>query len=170
MFKYLTMNQSMIFKTVNNIFIIIPSFSLLISILFLSQTQCFYIFPNFAIIIIYYWTIYRPDLINVILIFFLGLIQDISTGLPIGFYSFEFLILYIITIKQRPFLVSKAFFTNWICFIPIALLIYLLEWVILQTIINKHIEIMPVFFSMLLTITIYPIITRILQSLHKILY
>ena len=51
------------------------------------------IVPSLAIIAIYYWVIYRPDLMPGWAVFLLGLIQDLLGGGPVGVHALVFLLL-----------------------------------------------------------------------------
>jgi rod shape-determining protein MreD len=47
--------------------------------------------PTLALIAVYHWAIYRPNLLPLTAVFALGLLQDILSGAPLGVYALVFL-------------------------------------------------------------------------------
>ena len=50
----------------------------------LGSFHTFEIFPMLNIIVIFYWTVYRPDLVPPVVLFLIGLIDDVVMGTPLG--------------------------------------------------------------------------------------
>ena len=76
----------------------------------------FEIFPMLNIIAIFYWTIYRPDLVPPVVLFLIGLIDDVVMGTPLGLMASVFLFAYGITLAQRQFFIRKPFYVTWLGF------------------------------------------------------
>ena len=72
--------------------------------------------PVLTLIAVYHWTIYRPDLMPSYAVFFIGIMQDLLTGLPLGVNALVFLSVYGIVLWQRRFFVGKSFFITWLGF------------------------------------------------------
>ena len=60
---------------------------LLVGVVPLHVTAFQAIAPSLPLIAVFYWTLYRPDLMPAVAVFAIGLLQDILFGLPIGFLS-----------------------------------------------------------------------------------
>ena len=60
--------------------------------------------PSFMAIAVYFWTLYRPDLMPRSAVFFIGLLQDLLTGGMLGASAIVLLALAVATSSQRRFL------------------------------------------------------------------
>ncbi len=72
--------------------------------------------PSFALMAVYYWGLYRPDLMPPIAVFLVGLFQDLMSGGPLGLWSLVYLAVYGVVVSQRLFFIGKAFLAIWIGF------------------------------------------------------
>lgn len=117
--------------------------------------------PVFALIAIYHWPVYRPNLLSLLPVFFLGFIQDLLLGTPIGLYILVFLTVYGIVFFQRRFFIGRPFIIYWIGFAVIAALAsiesYLLASAWHLTLLNFDI----IAFQYCLLLGLFPIITWI---------
>jgi rod shape-determining protein MreD len=71
------------------------------------------IVPMLPMIGIFYWSLYRPDLLVPSVAFFCGLINDIVMGAPVGVSSLVFLAIQWMTSAQRRFFNGKSFLVVW---------------------------------------------------------
>ena len=78
--------------------------------------------PTLALVAIYHWAIYRPNLLPTIAVFALGLLQDLLLGTPVGLYILVFLTVYGIVYSQRRFFVKKSFTIYWFGYAVISML------------------------------------------------
>ena len=58
----------------------------------LGSFHTFEIFPMLNIIVIFYWTVYRPDLVPPFVLFLIGLIDDVVMGTPLGLMASVFVL------------------------------------------------------------------------------
>ena len=72
--------------------------------------------PPLALIAVYHWAIYRPNLLPLTAVFVIGLLQDILSGAPLGVYVLVFLTAYGAVLSQRRFLAGKSFLIYWMGF------------------------------------------------------
>ena len=72
--------------------------------------------PTLALIAVYHWAIYRPNLLPLTAVFVIGLLQDILSGAPLGVYVLVFLTAYGAVLSQRRFLAGKSFLIYWLGF------------------------------------------------------
>jgi len=78
--------------------------------------------PILALISVYHWAIYRPNLLPIFAVFILGLLQDLLLGTPVGLYVLVFLTVYGVVLSQRRFFVGKSFIFFWFGFAVISML------------------------------------------------
>ena len=72
---------------------------------------------NIQLIIIYYWTIKRPDLLGNGHIFFAGLINDVVIGFPLGLSSITYLILSFVATYVKNMTVNTSITSDWFTFL-----------------------------------------------------
>ncbi len=76
--------------------------------------------PLLALIAVYHWSVWRPDLLPPYLVFPIGLLHDALSGAPIGTAALVFLAVHGVVVSQRRFLVGKPFAVAWLGFAVIA--------------------------------------------------
>lgn len=123
--------------------------------------------PTLTLIAIYYWTIYRPDLLNGFFILLLGLLQDLLIGSPPGVTSFVLLISYLVVVSQRKFFHGKSFGVVWWGFMLVALGATLLAWLTHVILSNQFIDATGAMIGLVLTILLYPLLAALLSQAHR---
>ena len=73
--------------------------------------------PSFMVMAVYFWTLYRPDLMPPAAVFAIGLLQDLLTGGILGINVIVLLALSAATGSQRRFLGVALFVTVWAGFV-----------------------------------------------------
>lgn len=125
---------------------------------------------NVGLIAVFYWAIYRPDLMPVIAAFCLGLWQDILVGSPVGLYALILMLANWAIVSQRTFFQGKSFGVIWFCFALVTLAASLLSWVIVCGLNTTLIDPMPGLFQAVLTIGAFPFLAWLLaRAQHAIL-
>ncbi|HLZ66801.1 MAG TPA: rod shape-determining protein MreD [Aliidongia sp.] len=84
--------------------------------------------PNFVLMSIYYWTIYRPDHLPYLVVFLIGLLVDLLTFGPPGATPFALLIVRATVLSQRKFFVGKNFPILWWGFALATVAVTVLMW------------------------------------------
>ncbi len=69
--------------------------------------------PILALIAVYYWPIFRPDLMPSLAVFGAGLFQDILFDTPLGAFALIFLLVRMFIVSQRRFFVDNSFVAMW---------------------------------------------------------
>ena len=86
---------------------------------------------NIQLIIIYFWSLKRPEVIGNGNIFFAGLINDTVMGIPLGLSSLSYLIVSLVATYIKNMTVNTSITTDWftfliaICFSNLTVLILL---------------------------------------------
>jgi len=114
--------------------------------------------PVLALMAIYHWAVYRPNLLPLIAVFALGLMQDILTGTPLGIYVLVFLSVYGVVLFQRRFIAGKSFFIYWFGFAIVALGAAVESWVLASIWNFALMDIRAVFFQYLVSLGVCPLI------------
>jgi rod shape-determining protein MreD len=122
--------------------------------------------PNFALMAVFYWSIYRPDLLPAAVAFAIGLIQDAMMGTPVGLNAVVLLGVQGIVVTQRRFFQDKAFAVIWSAFAFVAFGAGIVSWLLAVLFGGGLIGPWPAFFSASLTFALYPIVGWVLARIH----
>lgn len=112
--------------------------------------------PLLILMCVYYWTIYRPQLLPPVVIFLFGLLHDLMTNGPIGLMALVLLLVYWLVDAQRRVFLGSSFVVGWWGFGLVAVgaetLIYLLASFYYDSFLNLP----PFALQLALTIAVYP--------------
>jgi len=150
----------------NNLPIIILLLSVLNEIDF-NYVGSKYLSFNFPFILIFYWSLTKPDSLGYGFIFIAGLINDVVLGLPIGISSLSYLLVcgfatYLKNITLRPSLVK-----DWIFFLFTILVINSLIYILLILFFSFEFELIERSINLLITFFLYVIFAHIFQLYQK---
>lgn len=122
--------------------------------------------PMLAFASIYYWTLYRPDMMPAPLVFVLGLLYDVLTGAPVGTHVAMLSLAHAILSRQRRFLIDKSFILNWVGFAVVAVGGCILIWLLTSIFHAALVDPWGLLFQTLMTIVAYPLVFRLLLHCH----
>lgn len=122
--------------------------------------------PNLALIAVFYWTIYRPDLLPGAAVLLLGLWQDILVGAPLGLNAIALLLVHGAIVTQRTFFQGKSFLVIWWAFGLTASLAALAFWLLTMGYHGMVIDPMPLVFQLALTTAVFPFLTWLFARVH----
>lgn len=125
--------------------------------------------PLFNIMMVYYWTIYRPSLFPVWFIFLLGLMQDALYGVPLGVHSFLNLVTWMIIVKNRRYFSKESFLEIWLNFCMVSLLIAVLNWIMFCLLESNLLAPTNAILQWLLSAVLYACIHYILNLVYSML-
>jgi len=112
--------------------------------------------PALPLMVIYYWSIYQPDLISHILVFSIGLLVDTFSGTPIGVYALMFLVVQGVVVANRHFLLGKSFWVLWLGFLLVAPSALILAWLIISALAGSLVAPLAMLFQLLATVAVFP--------------
>lgn len=119
---------------------------------------------------IYYWAIYRPTLIPAWLVFSAGILVDFIVYYPVvGINALVFVIVHWIVSNQRRYLMGQAFLMTWIGFVIVSSLAGMTQWFIFGLMNDGWPQLRPLWFSVLMGIALFPLVSMLLHITHKIL-
>jgi rod shape-determining protein MreD len=84
--------------------------------------------PSIALMGIFFWTVYRPDLMGPLAAFTLGLVQDAISGAPLGMNASIALLTYATVLSQRQLFLAHSFPVLWWGYGMIAIGAGLIAW------------------------------------------
>ena len=132
----------------------------------LGIPQLGFVVPPLALIAVYYWGIYRPDLLPAIAAFAIGLFHDVLSGGALGLYASIFLVVRAVMASQRRFFLGKPFYVEWWAFMVVGAAAFLTQWVLASLYVGAFVKPGPLAIQALLTITLYPVLTGLMIRLR----
>ena len=123
--------------------------------------------PNLGLIAVFYWTIYRPDLMPAIAVLPLGLWQDLMNAGPIGLNALTLLIVYGVILFQRVFFRGKTFLIVWWAFGLMAAFASLVFWLAVMAWHLRYVDPAPLAFQFALTLAVFPFLYWVLSQIQR---
>ena len=110
---------------------------------------------NFPFILIFYWSLKRPENLGYGLVFLVGIINDIVVGLPIGLSSIDYLLVcgfaaYLSNMTLRPHIVN-----DWIFFLLTLAIVNSSHYSILSIFFSIHLNYIDLIFNTVFTFIFY---------------
>jgi len=127
------------------------------------------LFPFLSLVGVYYWSIFKPRLMPVSVVFLLGLLQDILSGGPIGMMALLFILVRLFVIRQGRRFLEREFLFNWLVFIMVSPAFGLATWAIASLYLKESQNIWNIFGQSILTIVIFPLVTSALGWVRYLL-
>lgn len=115
--------------------------------------------PMLPLMGVYYWAIYRPDLLPAWLAFVIGLLYDIVAGTPLGVNALVLLLVQGTAASQRKFFLGKSFAVTWWAFGLLTAGAIGMAWLLLSFLKGRPLDIAPVVFEYLMTLALFPLLT-----------
>lgn len=123
----------------------------------------------FIMMMLYYWSIYRPTLIPPFIVFCIGICFDLLSGWPVGLSPFIFLLLRHVISSQRLFLTGQPFMVVWIGFMMAVVAALSLQWLLFGLTQLQWSGLDPVVLTSFVGILLFPIVSLVLNISHKAL-
>jgi len=124
------------------------------------------IVPALPMIGIYYWSVYRPDLMVPSVAFATGLINDMVLGTPIGISSLAFLVIQGMTASQTRFFNGKSFLVIWSGFALLAAGALLIQLVLSAVLFGRTPVASALLIEYVLTVCLYPVVSWLFSRLQ----
>ena len=123
--------------------------------------------PAFTLMAVYYWTLYRPDLLPALSLFIIGVIQDLlSGGLP-GATAIVLLLVRAILSSHRHYLVDRPFPFIWAGFTLLTGGAMLFLWALHSLLAGNVLELREPILRAALTISIFPVASLLLGRTQR---
>lgn len=125
------------------------------------------IVPMLPLTAVYYWGLYRSDLLPAIAVFLIGLLQDLLSGAPVGLNAGVLLLVYGTVVSQRRYLLHESFSIAWASFMVVAAGASILQWAVLSVLDWSMRGPGPAVFQYFLTIALYPCFAWVYAQIQK---
>jgi len=125
--------------------------------------------PLFVLAAVYYWTIYRPELLPPIVVFLGGIVLDMLTGTPLGVSSLLLLLARTVVETQRRFFVNRLFPFVWGGFALLAAAAIAFLWLIGSLLDGVLLDMRAAALQWVLTVASFPAIGYLLMRLQRAL-
>lgn len=125
------------------------------------------VMPLLALIGVYHWTAYRPDLMPAPAVFAIGLFQDTVGGGPLGLYAAVFLLVHVGIVSQARFFVGRGFVVLWFGFAVMTAGTSLIAWVATMLFNTALLDPRALVYQYLLTLGVYPVLTLLFLRWHS---
>lgn len=142
---------------------------ILLNMISFSHLSISYLRPDFFLMALYYWTVFRPSFLPPYLVFILGILIDVLTGFPIGVHAFIFVLLQWIITSRRLFLTGQTFPIFWLGFTLTSFAAAYFKWAILTFTYKHMLPIGDILISATVGAFLFPLIAVLLINLHKLL-
>ncbi|GAB4168213.1 MAG: rod shape-determining protein MreD [Thalassobaculales bacterium] len=123
--------------------------------------------PSLALAAVFYWSIYRPDLMPSIAVFALGAIQDTLTGTPLGVGALIFVLTHGLAVSQRRAFVGKPFFIAWIGFAIVCFGALIASTILCSLLKGAPMLTLAAPMQALLTLALFPGIAGLMIGAHR---
>ena len=125
------------------------------------------VLPSLALIAVFYWSIYRPDLMPVWAVFLIGIFEDLLGGGPIGIGTISLLLVHGIVRSQPRFFASASFMVMWFLFALAAAGAIATVWLLTCLYYGVAVHPRPALFQFFLTVAIYPCLAWIFAQAQR---
>jgi rod shape-determining protein MreD len=123
--------------------------------------------PFSTLCVVYFWSLYRPDLFNALAAFSTGIIYDALAGLPLGLTALMLLLVRQLVVVQQRFFLARSFPVVWCCFLLLAPAAELARWALVSLWWGRLFDLQPILLSLLLTMALYPLASLLLTQVHN---
>ncbi len=123
--------------------------------------------PMYALMAVYFWSIYRPDLLGYGSTFAIGILEDLLAGTPLGSGALILLLCQRVVFHQQKFFNNKPFGIIWLAFALVAAGAALLRWLCVGLVATSGFTpIGQMSTAYLMTVAAYPIVGWLLAKAH----
>ena len=164
--------MSIINKTYSTFLAIFPVIILLISVLANSKYNFSYddnyLSFNISYIIVFFWSLKRPEYLGYGFIFLAGILNDVIQNNPLGICSIEYLSICVLTAFVRRRIILQNLIYDWVFFLISILIVGSINYIILVYIFNIPIVYNSLLLGLFATFLIYPVLAKILSWIDNI--
>lgn len=122
--------------------------------------------PLLTLAVLFYWTLWEPELMTPFRTFVVGLLLDLLAGMPLGLSATAFLAARLVLAPSQRFLRAQPFVVIWLCFATTAAVVELLRWALASMWWTHLFSPTPVVDELLLTVAVYPLVSWLLSAVR----
>jgi rod shape-determining protein MreD len=124
---------------------------------------------NLQIIIIYYWTLKDESIIGTGHIFFVGIINDVVMGLPLGLSAITYLVVSFVGNYVKNVTVNFSLFTDWFTFLIAIFFSNLSFMLLIYNFTDLQLSYSEMFYNSFFTFLFFPLIWSIFNLYKNIM-
>ena len=141
----------------------------LIMLLPLGTTTASYAMPNLVLIVVFYWSNYRPLQMPLGGAALIGIFLDLWLAVPLGLNMLLAISTRVFVMEQLRHITGRNPFVQWAIFAMLIVGLSVISWVLVSFVFREFIAFIPVMKQALLTIFIYPLVAMILSRIRTAL-
>ncbi|MHA1536868.1 MAG: rod shape-determining protein MreD [Alphaproteobacteria bacterium] len=122
--------------------------------------------PMFPVMAVYYWSLYRPELLPPLPVFAIGLLVDSLSGVPLGVNALLLLAVCAFVRSQRQLLEPRGFILHWFAFLIVVALFEGLRWLLMSLVGGGIVGLAAPAYRAGLAVALYPILSWLLLRVH----
>lgn len=112
--------------------------------------------PMLTLMAVFYWSVYRPELLPPWVAFVIGLLQDLISGGPVGMTALVLVLVATYVATQRRVFLSRSFMVGWGGFALIALAVAAGSWAVASVYFGAVMRPAPLLLQAFATVLLYP--------------
>jgi rod shape-determining protein MreD len=125
------------------------------------------VMPPLALMAVFYWSIYRPDLFPLLAAFGLGLLQDLLSGGPPGLFAAIYVAVQAVMASQRRSFIGRAFAIEWFGFGVVVIAATLAAWAVSSGYYARVLRPEAFLTQAFLAVAIYPALNWTMSRLRR---
>jgi len=126
--------------------------------------------PLLLLVLIYFWSVHQPAFLSPVMVFLLGLFQDIVSGDPIGMAALVYLVVQGLILSQRRVFKGLSFALVWLGLGLASLCYVFLIWLAATLYSWQIAPVLGLGVQWLMTIVLYPVIGAVFTKIHHLVY
>lgn len=123
--------------------------------------------PALALMAVFYWSIFRADLMTMLGAFLIGLLLDLLSGGPLGLNALTLLLVHELGESQRRIFLGSSFLVNWCGFALVAVAAAIAGWALVCLLHWSLLPILPLIIQTGLSLGLYPGVYWLLSRLER---
>ncbi len=120
------------------------------------------VMPMLPLMSVYYWALFRPDLLPVGTAFAIGLTNDILVGMPLGVNALVLASVQRLATTQRRFFLARSFLASWLAFALLAAGAVGLGWLLMEMMAEHPVGLLQMALAYLATLGLFPAATQMM--------
>lgn len=123
--------------------------------------------PIIPLVVVFFWSIYSPDFLPSPSVFFVGLLQDLLMGGPLGLWAAVYLVTQFAVSSQRAYFLGREQKVVWMGFALAASVASLMLWLVMSLMSGALLPVGALAAQVAATILIYPAFGVAFRELHS---
>jgi rod shape-determining protein MreD len=125
--------------------------------------------PAFALMAVFHWTLYRPELLPSAVLFLIGVGEDLVSGAPLGVTALLLLLARWVVLRTRKYFQNRLFPFVWTGFALLTAGAMLFLWTVNSLLAWETLGLHNAMFRWLLTVALFPLASFLLGRAQRTL-